>query len=211
MRRRRTCRCHRCWRQGAVGTDMPLTFTREGTGTLFYTTRLRYAADTLYQHGLDTGFNIERRYEPYVENGSKPIGDELQGGRSRARHVDVPADEGAPLRRRHRSAAGRIRSRSSRGSRRPRAISASQQDRQTNDGGDANNWQQLVAIQRLRSRRASRRSHPAVCDAARRGPPRVQLHRRARRPPERSAPRPRAPRRCTSRRCSAGRRRTSSR
>ncbi len=54
------------------GAGQPLTFSREGAGTLFYTTRLRYAADALYQQGLDSGFRIDRRYEPYVENGAKP-------------------------------------------------------------------------------------------------------------------------------------------
>ncbi|MBA2303177.1 MAG: hypothetical protein H0W08_11140, partial [Acidobacteria bacterium] len=32
-----------------AGTSRPLTFTKEGTGTLFYTTRLRYAVDALFQ------------------------------------------------------------------------------------------------------------------------------------------------------------------
>jgi alpha-2-macroglobulin len=54
-------------RQGA-----PLTFSREGSGTLFYTARLRYAADRLFQQGLDSGFRIERSYAPYVEAGFKP-------------------------------------------------------------------------------------------------------------------------------------------
>ncbi len=58
--------------RGAPGSAQPLTFTREGAGTLFYTTRLRYAADALFQQGLDSGFRIDRRYEPYVENGTKP-------------------------------------------------------------------------------------------------------------------------------------------
>jgi uncharacterized protein YfaS (alpha-2-macroglobulin family) len=58
--------------KGAPGTSQPLTFTRDGAGTLFYTTRLRYAADVLYQQGLDSGFRIERKYEPYVENGTRP-------------------------------------------------------------------------------------------------------------------------------------------
>lgn len=52
------------------GAAVPLTFTREGTGTLYYATRLRYAADALLQSGLDSGFAVERRYEPYAENGS---------------------------------------------------------------------------------------------------------------------------------------------
>ncbi|HEY1307111.1 MAG TPA: alpha-2-macroglobulin family protein [Vicinamibacterales bacterium] len=49
------------------GADVPLTFSREGSGTLFYTTRFRYAVDNLFQDGMDSGFNIERRYEPDVE------------------------------------------------------------------------------------------------------------------------------------------------
>jgi uncharacterized protein YfaS (alpha-2-macroglobulin family) len=57
---------------GPSGTAVPLTFTRDGLGTLFYTTRLRYAADEFYQQGLDAGFHIERRYEPYVEDGNLP-------------------------------------------------------------------------------------------------------------------------------------------
>ena len=55
---------------GNAGSTTPLTFVREGSGTLFYTARLRYAADTLFQEGLDTGFHIERGYAPYVENGT---------------------------------------------------------------------------------------------------------------------------------------------
>src|SRR6266542_1817507 len=57
---------------GAAGSASPLTFTREGAGSLFYTARLRYAADTLFQQGLDTGFSIERSYAPYLENGVRP-------------------------------------------------------------------------------------------------------------------------------------------
>jgi uncharacterized protein YfaS (alpha-2-macroglobulin family) len=55
-----------------AGIQRPLTFTKEGTGTLYYTTRLRYAVDALFQEGLDDGFHVERRYEPFVENGSRP-------------------------------------------------------------------------------------------------------------------------------------------
>jgi len=66
--------------RGAPGSSHPLTFTRDGAGTLFYTTRLRYAADTLYQQGLDSGFRIERTYEPYVENGTKPTATTFKAG-----------------------------------------------------------------------------------------------------------------------------------
>ena len=65
---------------GAAGATRPLTFTREGTGTLYYTTRLRYAADALFQDGLDSGFRIERKYEPFVENGTRPTALSYQAG-----------------------------------------------------------------------------------------------------------------------------------
>ncbi len=55
-----------------AGTEQPLTFTRTGSGTLFYSARLRYAVDELYQSGLDQGMNIERSYAPYVENQTCP-------------------------------------------------------------------------------------------------------------------------------------------
>jgi uncharacterized protein YfaS (alpha-2-macroglobulin family) len=47
----------------------PLTFTREGAGTLFYSARLRYAVDRLFQQGLDQGISVNRAYAPYVEKG----------------------------------------------------------------------------------------------------------------------------------------------
>lgn len=56
--------------KGQPGETRPLTFSREGAGTLFYTTRLRYAADQLHHDGLDSGIRIERTYEPYVESGA---------------------------------------------------------------------------------------------------------------------------------------------
>jgi hypothetical protein len=58
--------------KGTPGATLPLTFSRAGAGTLFYTTRLRYAADVATQQGLDSGFRVDRRYEPYVENGARP-------------------------------------------------------------------------------------------------------------------------------------------
>lgn len=58
--------------KAAPGARRELTFTREGTGTLFYIARLRYASDEVYQQGLDTGFRVERRYTPYVESGPQP-------------------------------------------------------------------------------------------------------------------------------------------
>jgi uncharacterized protein YfaS (alpha-2-macroglobulin family) len=66
--------------QGAVGTTRPLTFAREGTGTLFYTARLRYAADELFHDGLDNGIQISRSYAPYVEDGTKPAAASYKAG-----------------------------------------------------------------------------------------------------------------------------------
>lgn len=64
----------------APGTNVPLTFTREGAGTLYYSARLRYAADVLLQSGLDAGFTVERRYEPFVENGARPAATSYAAG-----------------------------------------------------------------------------------------------------------------------------------
>jgi len=53
---------------GPAAMEQPLTFTRTGSGTLFYSARLRYAVDELYQSGLDQGIRIERSYAPYIED-----------------------------------------------------------------------------------------------------------------------------------------------
>ena len=66
--------------QSASGTSRPLTFTREGTGTLFYTARLRYVADALFAEGLDNGFQIARSYTPYVETGTRPASTSYKAG-----------------------------------------------------------------------------------------------------------------------------------
>ncbi len=65
---------------GAAGSSQPLTFTRAGSGTLFYTARLRYAADELYQTGLDRGINISRSYAPFVEKGTRPATTTFKAG-----------------------------------------------------------------------------------------------------------------------------------
>jgi uncharacterized protein YfaS (alpha-2-macroglobulin family) len=62
------------------GEEVPLTFAREGTGTLFYSTRLRYASDQLFQDGLDSGIRIQRSYSPFVENGSRPAATSFKAG-----------------------------------------------------------------------------------------------------------------------------------
>jgi uncharacterized protein YfaS (alpha-2-macroglobulin family) len=56
---------HRILATAPAGTRQDLIFRKEGTGTLFYMTRLRYAVDRLFQSGLDNGFRIERTYSPH--------------------------------------------------------------------------------------------------------------------------------------------------
>lgn len=48
--------------KGTPGQEMPLVFTRDGVGTLFYMARLRYAANVVHHDALDQGFRIERTY-----------------------------------------------------------------------------------------------------------------------------------------------------
>jgi uncharacterized protein YfaS (alpha-2-macroglobulin family) len=48
--------------KGAARQQMPLVFTRDGVGTLYYMLRLRYAANVLHHEALDRGFHIERTY-----------------------------------------------------------------------------------------------------------------------------------------------------
>jgi alpha-2-macroglobulin len=66
--------------RGEAGETLPLAFSRTGTGTLFYSARLRYAADEAFQDGLDNGIRIERRYEPFVEKGSRPPATSFKAG-----------------------------------------------------------------------------------------------------------------------------------
>ena len=63
-----------------AGSSEPLTFAREGAGTLFFTARLRYASDELFQQGLDSGIAIERSYAPFVETGSRPAATTFKAG-----------------------------------------------------------------------------------------------------------------------------------
>jgi uncharacterized protein YfaS (alpha-2-macroglobulin family) len=48
--------------QKHAAADVPVTFERQGTGTLFYLMRLRYTPAGLLHEGMDKGFNVERKY-----------------------------------------------------------------------------------------------------------------------------------------------------
>jgi uncharacterized protein YfaS (alpha-2-macroglobulin family) len=62
------------------GTSQPLRFEKQGTGTLFYTARLRYAVDQLFQDNLDQGMLIERSYAPYKEGTELPSATRFTAG-----------------------------------------------------------------------------------------------------------------------------------
>ena len=64
----------------APGTDRPLTFARDGSGTLFYSTRLQYAPDQRVHESLDRGIRVERAYSPYVEAGMRPASTTYKAG-----------------------------------------------------------------------------------------------------------------------------------
>jgi uncharacterized protein YfaS (alpha-2-macroglobulin family) len=130
---------------GQAGTGIPLTFRRQGEGTLFYAARLRYAVDALYQDGLDSGFHIERRYEPFVENGARPSATTYAAGdmvrvtltfrlTKERRYVAVTDPLPAGFEAVETWFATTARD------------LASQQDRQTNGGGDAADWRNWWAF-----------------------------------------------------------------
>jgi uncharacterized protein YfaS (alpha-2-macroglobulin family) len=50
-----------------AGTARDLRFEKSGPGTLFYTARLQYVVNELFQDALDTGFAISRSYAPFVD------------------------------------------------------------------------------------------------------------------------------------------------
>ena len=56
--------------KGSPGQQLPLVFSREGTGTLFYMMRLRYAANVMRLEAMDRGFRVERTYA--LQGGSEP-------------------------------------------------------------------------------------------------------------------------------------------
>jgi uncharacterized protein YfaS (alpha-2-macroglobulin family) len=57
--------------QSTPGVTNDVTFSRQGTGTLFYAARLRYAVDTLTHDSLNNGFHVQRAYA-LVDKDGKP-------------------------------------------------------------------------------------------------------------------------------------------
>ena len=57
--------------KGTPGTSMPMVFTRDGAGTLFYSLRLRYATTAIQKDPLDAGFSVSRSYALQNSDASK--------------------------------------------------------------------------------------------------------------------------------------------
>ena len=66
-------------RQVAAGTETELNISRGGTGRLYYAARLQYAPAEPPPMN-EQGIHIERRYEPYVENGDSPASTSFAAG-----------------------------------------------------------------------------------------------------------------------------------
>ena len=189
--------------QGPGGTARPLTFTREGTGTLFYTARLRYVSDLLFLEGLDNGFQIARSYAPYVETGTRPAATTYKAGDlvrvtltfnlTKERRFVAVTD---PLPAGFEAVESWFATTAALLSREPGRSGRSRHDLVL-----------VVGARRLRSRRTPRRPRPALRHAPQRRPARVHATSSAPRPPARSGPRQRAPKRCIRPRSSGGRRR----
>jgi uncharacterized protein YfaS (alpha-2-macroglobulin family) len=58
-------------RVAPADSQVPLTFKRDGVGTLFYAIRLRYARNIVMHDKLDQGFVVERQYT--TQNGKTPL------------------------------------------------------------------------------------------------------------------------------------------
>ena len=56
--------------KGTPGQQLPMVFTRDGAGTLYYMLRLRYAANVMQHEALDRGFHVERTYA--LQTGGDP-------------------------------------------------------------------------------------------------------------------------------------------
>ncbi|HEV8434036.1 MAG TPA: MG2 domain-containing protein, partial [Thermoanaerobaculia bacterium] len=58
-------------RVGPAESQVPVTFQRDGIGTLFYAMRLRYARNIVMHDKLDQGFSVERQYT--TQNGKTAL------------------------------------------------------------------------------------------------------------------------------------------
>ena len=159
-----------------AGETKPLTFSKQGTGTLFYVARLQYAADRDLPRQPRQGLCDLTPLRPDCgrAGGTTSARDDVQGRRSDQGDPDAGDSEGATV-------GGARRS----DSRRLRAGRILVPDDRRGSGEEAARrgrrrvarLAELVGARRVRSRGAPRRSRHALRDAAGRRHPRVLLRR----------------------------------
>ena len=66
--------------KGPPGGALPLSFEKEGKGTLHYTARLKYATADSSLSALDSGFKVERTFSPVGENTGANGGNTYKAG-----------------------------------------------------------------------------------------------------------------------------------
>jgi uncharacterized protein YfaS (alpha-2-macroglobulin family) len=64
----------------AAGAARELVFQKTGAGTLFYAARLRYQVAPATAEARENGFRIERRFEPFAEDGTRPASTSFAAG-----------------------------------------------------------------------------------------------------------------------------------
>ena len=109
-RRRRTCRCRRLLAAGRPGTDAAADVHHARARARCSTRRACATRPTRCSRtGSTAAFASSAATRRTSRTARRPAATTLQGRRPRPRHADVRPDQGAALRRRHRSAAGRLR------------------------------------------------------------------------------------------------------
>ncbi len=78
--------------QPRAGVETPVTFNRQGTGTLFYLMRLHYAPTGLMHDAMDKGFNVKRTYSQKTFKAGDLIKVTLRIGNTKERYFVAVTD-----------------------------------------------------------------------------------------------------------------------
>lgn len=78
--------------QPRVGVETPVTFNRQGTGTLFYLMRLHYAPAGLVHDAMDKGFSVQRKYSQKTFKAGDLIKVTLRIGNTKERYFVAVTD-----------------------------------------------------------------------------------------------------------------------
>jgi uncharacterized protein YfaS (alpha-2-macroglobulin family) len=78
--------------QPRVGVETPVTFNRQGTGTLFYLMRLHYSPAGLVHDAMDKGFSVQRKYSQKTFKAGDLIKVTLRIGNTKERYFVAVTD-----------------------------------------------------------------------------------------------------------------------